>query len=146
MTSSKRLVVLMKRRQRALVNHDDVLKAVQKFASETNRDVYVFDDTALPSFNETLTIFYRADVIFGPHGAGMTNMIFARPGTFVGEVQCLLPKYVRMCFRQLALKLGMRYYGTVTTRNSVQSKRCNKEGLLVNPDDVKYWFGNISSV
>ena len=144
--STKRLVIVMKRRTRSLVNHKETLSIIRKFASETRRHVYIYDDKALPSLNETMTLFYRADVIFGPHGAGFANMIFARPGTFVADVQCRGTDNIRVCYRQLALKLGMRYFGTVTTRNSTLSKRCNKEGVLVDIEEVKELFSHLTSV
>ena len=88
----------------------------------------------------------HADVIFGPHGAGFTNMMFAKPGTLIAEVQCRSIQYIRVCYRQLALKLGMRYFGTVTTRSSAPSFKCNEEGVLVDIEEVKELFSHLSSM
>ncbi|WP_415295123.1 glycosyltransferase family 61 protein [Candidatus Pelagibacter sp. Uisw_113] len=38
-------------------------------------------------FNEQVSLFNNADIIIGAHGAGLTNIIFANPGTKIIEIQ-----------------------------------------------------------
>lgn len=45
----------------------------------------LFSDDPPPSVEQTMLMFYRARVIIGPHGAGLSNMIYSRPGTYVIE-------------------------------------------------------------
>ena len=59
------------------------------------------------SLMEQATLFAGADLVVAPHGAGLTNLVFARPGCHVVEV---LPyNYVHWCFRHLAAAAGLDY-------------------------------------
>ena len=37
------------------------------------------------TFHETIEKFQRAKIVVGPHGAGMTNLVFSQEGTHVIE-------------------------------------------------------------
>ena len=100
---------------------------VNATAQKTGRDLFIFDDSKLPSFNETMLRFHQADVIIAPHGAGLTNMMFARPGTTIFEVTCN-GNFVGTCYRTLAAKLGLRYVAMETI--SVNKKRKCAGGLI----------------
>ena len=96
----------------------------------------LFDDMRLPSFEMTLELFYRADVVVGPHGAGMANLLAARPGTTVVDVHCT--NGVRPSIRLIAQRLGMRYFAMQTTNSGGQaSSRCDWEGLSVNITELR---------
>ena len=141
----RRFIVLIKRTTRALVNHEAVLGLVHDLAARTQRDVYVYDDRNLPSFNDSVALFYRSDVIIGPHGAGLTNMIFSRPATFVVEIHCVAdPDSLRVSIQLLALKLGLRYHGGLTVRTQAYSSRCNREGIIADIDELRALFDTIS--
>ena len=71
---------------------------------------WVFSDDRLPTFTETMWRFNKAVLIIAPHGAGLANMIFSEPGTFVIEGLCPPPQ-TNMCFQRLAHVLGHRFYG-----------------------------------
>ena len=52
-------------------------------------------------------LFASAQVIVAPHGAGLTNILFARPGARVIE---LMPdRLANWCYRRLAAMLGLHY-------------------------------------
>ena len=133
--SLKRIILLIKRKLRRLTNHEAVYEVLKQLGERTGREVVVFDDTHLPSFEKTLELFYRADVVMGPHGAAMANLLASRPGTTVVEVHCT--NNVRSCFRLIAQRLGMRYFATQTTNLDRGSPRCNKEGLSVNITELR---------
>lgn len=57
-------------RERKVINQSQLNDVLEKHGFET----YILE--TLP-FKEQLEIFYKADVIMGPHGAGLLNMIFA---------------------------------------------------------------------
>jgi hypothetical protein len=60
------------------------------------------------SLLEQIRIFQNAHLVVGAHGAGMTNIVFCRPGTIVYE---LLPShYTNACFCNLAHVCGLRYW------------------------------------
>jgi hypothetical protein len=60
------------------------------------------------SFAEQVRLFAQAEIIVGPHGAGLTNMVWAPPGCKVMEVQH--PDYVNVMYYMLAEVLQQRYW------------------------------------
>ena len=77
------------------------MSILQLLSDEKMYEITVYDDTKLLSINETMKLFYRAKLVVGPHGAGLSNISFSRPNTTVFEVHCDMR--------------SLRYYGTVTT-------------------------------
>ena len=67
----------------------------------------LFAEDNLPSVYETFYIFYRARVIVAPHGAGLLNMQYSRPGTVIIEASDVknCP-----CFLVMAHILGHKYH------------------------------------
>jgi hypothetical protein len=60
------------------------------------------------TLTEQIRVFREASVVVGPHGAGLTNIVFCEPGTIVYE---LVPDhYPNICFGNLALICGLRYW------------------------------------
>ena len=115
--------------RRFFVNYNDIYSHLRDLAEKTNRELYIFDDQNLPNFNETMILFYHADVIMAPHGAGLSNIMFSQPGATVIEVHCR-GKKTSLCFRHMSLHLGMRYVAMETTRKR-SSIRCNDDGVIV---------------
>lgn len=57
---------------------------------------------------QQIRIFREASLVVGPHGAGLTNIVFCEPGTIVYE---LLPKhYGNICFYNLGQICRLRYW------------------------------------
>ena len=88
----------------------------------------------LPDFETTARMFHDADVIVGAHGAGMANILLARPGATVIEIHCR-GNETRWCFRLMALRLGMRYYASETTDTNV-TFRCGSSGINVDMKEL----------
>ena len=63
-----------KRRRRRVVNNDALEKCLKRYGFET-----IFCENL--SFEEQMNLFYNADFVLGPHGAGLTNIVFCRPQT-----------------------------------------------------------------
>jgi hypothetical protein len=60
------------------------------------------------NFTDQIRLFREAVLVVGPHGAGMTNIVFCDPGTLVYE---LLPShYPNACFCNLAHTCKLRYW------------------------------------
>jgi hypothetical protein len=60
------------------------------------------------TLDQQIDIFRNADVVVGPHGAGMTNTMFSRPGAIVYEF--MTHQYVNHCFATIAQNLGHEYF------------------------------------
>jgi capsular polysaccharide biosynthesis protein len=56
---------------------------------------------------DQIGLFAHAEIIVAPHGAGLTNLVFARPQTLVLELH--MDGYLNWCFRRLAAACGVRY-------------------------------------
>ena len=65
-----------------------------------------------------MTLFHSAVVVVAPHGAGLSNVLFSRPGTFVVEGVCNVP-HVNLCFQRLTHVLGHHWHG-VTSRGGYE--------------------------
>jgi hypothetical protein len=60
------------------------------------------------SFADQVRLFYDADIIAGPHGAGLTNLAFARSGAKVLEI-LFHPAFDRTHYWSISESLGLRY-------------------------------------
>jgi capsular polysaccharide biosynthesis protein len=56
---------------------------------------------------DQIGLFAHAHCIVAPHGAGLANLVFARPGTAVVEIH--VDAWVNWCFRRLAAVCGLDY-------------------------------------
>jgi hypothetical protein len=59
------------------------------------------------SFPEQISLFSQADIVVGPHGAGLTNIIFCEPGSLVIEI--FPPLYFTDSYSVIARSLGHDY-------------------------------------
>lgn len=59
------------------------------------------------SLIEQVRCFAEATHVVGPHGAGLTNLVFCQPGTLMCELQ--MDSYMNWLFRRLANLRGVRY-------------------------------------
>ena len=58
-----------------------------------------------------IAIFRRAQLVIGPHGAGLSNIMGCEPGTHLYE---FVPShYPNICFNRLAQTCGVNYWGDV---------------------------------
>jgi len=65
--------------QRKIINEDEVFALFQKIG-------FVRYNLEKMSLLEQVMLFHNAESIVGEHGAGLTNIVFAQPGTRVGEI------------------------------------------------------------
>jgi hypothetical protein len=87
-------------RWRRLVNEEELLPIVKKAGFETV-------ELERMSFREQVKLYSQAGVIAGPHGAGMTDLLFAPHGTRVLEF--FSPGFVNPVFYSMANALGQEY-------------------------------------
>ena len=89
---------------RPMANEPDVIEVMRR------RGIEIMLPSATP-FADQVRLARAADVLIGPHGAGMTNVAFCRPGAAVYE---LLPAFwANPCFRAMAQCGGLAYTADV---------------------------------
>jgi capsular polysaccharide biosynthesis protein len=60
------------------------------------------------SLAERIRIFSSAEAVISPHGAGLANLVFCKPGTKVIEV--FNPSYAFPCYWNISKNCGLDYY------------------------------------
>jgi capsular polysaccharide biosynthesis protein len=85
---------------RPLVNEDALVTGLARLGFVPVRP----ERLSLP---DQIRLFRGAEAVVAPHGAGLTNLGFCRPGCVVLEV--LMDAYVNWCFRHLAAVMQLNY-------------------------------------
>jgi hypothetical protein len=85
---------------RRLVNEDEVVDALRPMGFVPVRPEAL-------SLADQVRLFRGARAIVAPHGSGLTNLGFCRPGCAVLELH--MDAYVHWCFRNLAAVRGLAY-------------------------------------
>jgi len=71
---TKPVILLHKRRQRGIINHEELLAAlVTRFPNHRVEQFFGHEN-----LTETAILHHRARVVVGPHGAGLSNLLFCR--------------------------------------------------------------------
>ena len=105
--------VLIRRTKGRGFKHAGLIESgIRNLTLKYNLELVIFSDNPVPSLDESMSMFNRAVMVVGPHGAGLFNVIFCEPGTYVIEVVQSIP-HVTMCYQRLAYALGLRYYGCI---------------------------------
>ncbi|MBC5992539.1 glycosyltransferase family 61 protein [Pontibacter cellulosilyticus] len=100
---------------RSVTNEANVLKVLHK---------YGFKKVELSelTFTEQVSLFKNAEVVVAPHGAGLTNLVFCRPGTQV--IELFAREYTPPLYADLASKVNLKYnYLTSASAPAVVSLR-----------------------
>ncbi|KAK3283274.1 hypothetical protein CYMTET_9024 [Cymbomonas tetramitiformis] len=63
-------------------NEDEIMAAIQTLVIPEDRFV-IYDDALSMSAASTIELFEQAKVVIGPHGDGLSNILFSAPGTQV---------------------------------------------------------------
>jgi len=88
--------------KRQVVNEDEIVARLERRGFEVIRGSEL-------SVADQARVFAEADVVLGPHGAGLTNILFCRPGTPVIELFPGGGDQDVSCYRVLASTLGLPY-------------------------------------
>jgi capsular polysaccharide biosynthesis protein len=104
-TFEKKIGILIFRKEnyRKVLNHDEVLQLLKCRYPEIEWKVF---DTL--TIDETAQLFSKACVIVGPHGAGLTNMIFAPKG--IDIIEFMDADNPNVCYWHLSAMLENRYH------------------------------------
>jgi Glycosyltransferase 61 len=88
-------------RGRKVVNEQQVLDTLSKL----NFLPIVLESM---SVREQARLFSQAEFVVGPHGGGLTNLVFCSPGTQV--VEFFAPRYVHPSYWMVSNRCGLDYY------------------------------------
>jgi len=113
-----RLILIRRSGSRRFTEQRRIEEVLERAAGNYNLTYTLFIDNPTPSLNDTMMVFHSAVVIVAPHGAGLSNVFFSQPGSYVIEGVCNLP-HVNMCFQRLAEVLGHHWHG-VTSRGGCE--------------------------
>ena len=112
--SIKNSIVLIQRSGwRRFTEAQAIQQRLQEIADEFHFKYHVFIDNPTPTLDESMEIFFKASLVVAPHGAGLSNLIFSRPGTFVIEAVCN-PPHVNMCYQWSSHVMGHRYHAVAS--------------------------------
>ena len=115
------IVLIQRSSKRWFKNHNSILKMLESTAEKFHLAVKVFGDRPLPTILESQKLFNRAIMVVGPHGAGISNIIFSQPGTCVIEGLCYdSTNRNNHCYKHLAQVLGHIYHGVVFKKQCMQ--------------------------
>jgi hypothetical protein len=67
------------------------------------------------SVEQQIRTFAKAEYVIAPHGAGLSNLAYSRPGTTV--IELFAPRYVNVCYWILANRCQHRYCYLMGERN-----------------------------
>lgn len=84
------------------------------------------------SFLDQVCLFREAEVVVGPHDAGLTNLVFAPPGTKLIEFQ---PKKLQNPFFKLSRTAGLDYY-YVTSSTGPANPVNNRQPITIDPGEL----------
>ena len=107
---------------RTLANEDEL----ENLLLSRGFEIHSMEDYSLV---EQATLIHQAEIILAPHGAGLANLIFARPGTKVIEI---VPetRYNATCYPKKSCILGLFHQQVLSPCST------HKQMLQVSLDDV----------
>jgi len=99
------------------------------------------------SFSQQVALFSRAKVVIGPHGSGLTNLAFCRPGT--KAIEFISPHYDRHYYWVISQALGLEHYAitgdgfSCYPLRSLMYQNSLTEDIWVNRDSLDNMVGQL---
>ena len=110
---TRNLVLIRRTGHRSFTKHAEIDAKMKAVARDFGLQYYLFKDNPSPPPEEAMREFNRAAIVVGPHGAGLSNLLFSTPGTMVVEGLCN-PPHINMCYTRAIYILGLRYHGLIS--------------------------------
>jgi len=103
----KHVLIVKRTKSRTQANWSDILQVVKRFSP----NVVIHDDSDLPSVQQQLENFRNAHTVIAPHGAGLLNILAARPNTKV--IEFMDTNDINLYYARLAYIAGLNYNAIV---------------------------------
>ncbi|MEK8127118.1 glycosyltransferase family 61 protein [Paenibacillus filicis] len=94
----------LKANRRRILNEQDVIDLL----TARGFKIYTLEEM---SMDEQIRLFNNARVIVGPHGAGLANITFCRPGTSIVEI--FTPNWIKDCYWRISSHCNLDYHSLV---------------------------------
>ncbi|WP_218596791.1 glycosyltransferase family 61 protein [Chroogloeocystis siderophila] len=120
--------IFISRRQaegRRIINENDVIATLANFGFVA----YILEDM---NFEDEVRLFSQATMVVAPHGAGLTNIIFAQNLTLIE----LFGVSISPCFANLARGLGFQY-GYLQCHSPYTALRYHDSDMVVDTTQLK---------
>ncbi len=118
--SSRIYISRTKKVGRNIINEDEVLKALAPLGFVA----YTLENMSFP---DQVRLFSQAEIVVAPHGAGLTNTIFAQSLIIIE----LFDLFGNPCFHVLANALGFQYACLTSVHNSQHSDISRHSDIMV---------------
>ena len=118
-------IILVKRNfKRPLKNYDRLELLLDTFCKNNGFELYIHDDSSLPSLQEQQQTFNNAKIVFAPHGAAGIHIITMKETSIY--VEFLSVEDVNLCYSRLAYLNNINYKGISMSNSSVDLEKINK--------------------
>lgn len=127
--AGKRRLFIRRQGARAIVNQGEVWKMLERQG---------FSEVALESLSvaEQIAVFAQAEVVVGVHGAGLSNVVFCRPGTRV--VEMMPSAWAMPCYWSVSRHVGLDYHRLEVTSVPVLGSPANASSeVLVDLESLR---------
>jgi len=118
LNSTQKKITVIKRSgtTRIIKNHDQLIAQLQ--STFPKEEIVVFQEPF--TILETAKLFASSDIVIAPHGSGLSNIIFTRPGSIIIEIyEAEIAVNFNTCFYPLAVAWGNKYYAYYYDNNIV---------------------------
>ena len=115
-TSAKIYIARRRRHWRSIQNESRLMERLGSLGFQR----YFLEDM---SMLEQVQLFYHADTVVGPHGSGLVNLLYCKPGTRVVEIGT--PVRPSGLFHRIAHHRGLYYKNFMGIASNIQADESN---------------------
>nr|WP_280521186.1 glycosyltransferase family 61 protein [Paenibacillus mangrovi] len=125
----------LKAKRRRILNETDVIDLLTAHGFK----IYSLEEM---SMDEQIRLFNNAKVVVSPHGAGMSNITFCKPGTSIVEI--FTPNWIKDCYYRISNHCNLDYHCLVGEGVAWEGMRWDgEEDLIVDMDQLKQVLSQI---
>ncbi len=126
--AQRRFISRRRARRRRLINEPEI----EALLHSTGFKTVCLEDF---SFAQQVGMFASASCIVAIHGAALTNLVFAPPGTPV--IELVASTFINHCYQRVALTMGLQYQEIVGQVIGRKRKRSEEDDFSIEPDKLR---------